>query len=36
VVTGGTDYRAVADLTAHKPQDEQLYTARDVIEHLTE
>ena len=35
VITGGTDYRAVEELTAHRQRDGDLYTARDVIHYLT-
>ncbi len=35
VITGGTDYRAVVDLIAHKPRNDEFYTARDVIHYLT-
>ena len=36
VVTGGTDYRAVADLAAHRTRDDEFYTARDVVHYLTQ
>lgn len=35
VATGGTDDQAVAHLTARRPADGGLYTAHDVIDHLT-
>jgi NAD(P)H-dependent flavin oxidoreductase YrpB (nitropropane dioxygenase family) len=34
VITGGADYRAVADLVATLPSDQEFYTAGDVIDYL--
>ena len=36
VVTGGADYRAVAELITHAPPDGEFYTAGDVIHYLTQ
>lgn len=34
IVTSGTDYTAVRDLTAHLPTGQRTYTAHDVVTYL--